>query len=155
MIGAKVDRSALQVILALCQRVNRLHDLRLLWPPTPAISHTWNSLLRGNLQEVLSCILALWGTSARGDAEFWRGSAHTIIHAVLGAMKRIDRLVTFNDLYLALTSADALLWLEQQVPPGTEEASALTAFLSNYRTQQGRLNLDHLFQAGTFRRGRC
>ncbi|MBI4562655.1 MAG: type IV secretion system DNA-binding domain-containing protein [Candidatus Rokubacteria bacterium] len=144
MIDAKVDRSALQTILDLCRQVNRLGDLRMVWPPDPSISHTWNPLLRGNLQEVLSRVMALWGTSARGEAEFWRGSAHTVLHAVLGAMKRINPQVTFNDLYLAVTTADALLWLEQQVPPGTEEASALTAFLSNYRTQQGRLNLDHL-----------
>ena len=144
MIDAKVDRAALQTILDLCRQVNRLGDLRLLWPPDPTCSHTWNPLLRGNLQEVLSRVMALWGTSANGDAEFWRGSAHTVLHAVLGAMKRINPQVTFTDLYLALTTADALLWLEQAVPPGTEEAAALTAFLSNYRTQQGRLNLDHL-----------
>ncbi|MGD0265306.1 MAG: type IV secretion system DNA-binding domain-containing protein [Candidatus Methylomirabilota bacterium] len=144
MIDAKVDRAALQTILDLCREVNRLGDLRLVWPPDPTLSHTWNPLLRGNLQEVLSRVMALWGTSAQGEAEFWRGSAHTVLHAVLGAMKRINPQVTFTDLYLALTTADALLWLEQEVPPGTEEASALTAFLSNYRTQQGRLNLDHL-----------
>jgi energy-coupling factor transporter ATP-binding protein EcfA2 len=144
MIDAKVDRSALHSILDLCRQTNRLADLRLIWPPDPTVSHTWNPLLRGNLQEVLSRVMALWGTNARGEAEFWRGQAHTVIHAVLGAMKRINPLVTFNDLYLALTTAEALLWLEHQVPKNTEEASALAAFLSNYRTQQGRLNLDHL-----------
>lgn len=144
MIDAKVDRSALQTIVALCREADRLEDLRVLWPPSPRISHSWNPLLRGSIQEVLSRVMALWGTGAKGEAEFWRGSAHTVLHAVLGAMIRINPRVTFNDLYLALTSADALLWLERTVPPGTEEASALTAFLSNFRNQQGRLNVDHL-----------
>ena len=144
MIDAKVDRSALDAVLAICRQANRLHDLRAIWPPNPAVSHTWNPLLRGNLEEILGRVMALWGADTRGEADFWKGSAHTIISAVLGAMRRVNPAVTFNDLYLALTTSDVLLWLEAQTPPGTEESDALAAFLSNYRGQHGRLNLDQL-----------
>lgn len=144
MIDAKVDRSALDAVLAICRQANRLHDLRVIWPPDPSVSHSWNPLLRGSLEEILGRVMALWGVDTRGEADFWKGSAHTIISAVLGAMRRVNPAITFNDLYLALTTSDVLLWLEGQMPPGTEEAAALAAFLSNYRTQQGRLNVDQL-----------
>jgi intracellular multiplication protein IcmO len=144
MLDAKVDRSALNAVLAICERTNRLHDLKLIWPPDPAVSHTWNPLLRGSLEEVMARIMALWGTDLRGEAEFWRGSAHNIISVVLMAMRRINPAITFTDLYLALTSVEILLWLETQVPAGTDEADALSAFLSNYRTHQGKLNIEHL-----------
>ncbi|MFA5028918.1 MAG: type IV secretion system DNA-binding domain-containing protein, partial [Candidatus Methylomirabilota bacterium] len=47
MIDAKVDKQSLQTVLALCRQADRLEDLRVLWPPNPTISHTWNPLLRG------------------------------------------------------------------------------------------------------------
>ncbi len=144
MLDAKVDRSALNAVLAICERTNRLHDLKVIWPPDPSRSDTWNPLLRGDLEEVMSRVMALWGTDLRGEAEFWRGSAHNIISVVLGAIRRMNPWPTFTDLYVALTTADALLWLEEQVPQGTEEADALTSFLSNYRTPHGRLNIDQL-----------
>jgi len=144
MIDAKVDRSALDAVLSICHQANRLHDLRVIWPPDPSISHSWNPLLRGETEEILGRVMALWGADAKGEADFWKGSASTIISVVLRAMRRLNPAVTFNDLYLALTTADVLLWLEGQMPPGTEEAAALTAFLGNYRTQQGRLNVDQL-----------
>lgn len=144
MIDAKVDRSALDAVLSICRQANRLHDLRVIWPPDPSVSHSWNPLLRGETEEILGRVMALWGADAKGEADFWKGSASTIISVVLRAMRRLNPAVTFNDLYLALTTADVLLWLEGQMPPGTEEAAALTAFLGNYRTQQGRLNVDQL-----------
>lgn len=144
MIDAKVDRSALDAVLSICHQANRLHDLRVIWPPDPSVSHSWNPLLRGETEEILGRVMALWGADAKGEADFWKGSASTIISVVLRAMRRLNPAVTFNDLYLALTTADVLLWLEGQMPPGTEEAAALTAFLGNYRTQQGRLNVDQL-----------
>ena len=145
MIDAKVDKESLQAVLALCRHADRLEDLRVLWPPDPTISHTWNPLLRGRLQEILSRVMALWGTSAgKGEADFWRGQANTALHAILGAMIRINPLITFNDLYQALTSANALLWLERTCPPGTEEHSALTSFLTNYRNQKGHLDIERM-----------
>ena len=144
MIDAKVDRSALQSVLSICRHVNRLHDLRLIWPPDPAISDTWNPLLRGSLEEVLSRVMALWELDRRGEAEFFRAAAQDIIRAVLGALKRLNPYVTMNDLYVALNTADLLLWLEGQVPPGTEEGAILTAFLANYRKGQAQLDIDRL-----------
>ena len=145
MIDAKVDKESLQTVLALCRQADRREDLRVLWPPDPAISHTWNPLLRGRLQEVLSRVMALWGASAgKGEADFWRGQANTALHAILGAMIRINPLITFNDVYQALTSANALLWLERTCPPGTEEHSALTSFLTNYRNQKGHLDIERM-----------
>lgn len=145
MIDAKVDKASLQTVLALCRQADRLEDLRVLWPPNPTVSHTWNPLLRGRLQEILSRVMALWGASAgKGEADFWRGQANTALHAILGAMIRINPLITFNDLYQALTSANALLWLERTCPPGTEEHSALTSFLANYRNQKGHLDIERM-----------
>jgi len=144
MIDAKVDSEALASILQLCRAADRLEDLRILWPPNPRVSHTWNPLIRGKLQEVLTRVMALWGTSTRGEADFWRGQANTALHAVLGAMRKISDLVTFNDLYIALTSSDALLWLERTVAQNSEEHSALLAFLANYRNQRGQLDIERM-----------
>ena len=144
MIDAKVDREALASIIQLCRAADRLEDLRILWPPNPKVSHTWNPLMRGKLQEVLTRVMALWGTSTRGEADFWRGQATTALHAVLGAMRKISELVTFNDLYIALTSSDALLWLERAVEKNSEEHSALLAFLANYRNQRGALDIERM-----------
>lgn len=144
MIDAKVDRGALLSILALCKAADRVDDLRILWPPNAAVSHTWNPLMRGKLPEVLSRVMALWGTGLRGEADFWRGQAHTALHAVLGAMKNINKHVTFNDLYIALTSAEALLWLERNCSAATEAHSALASFLANFRNAKGQLNVDYM-----------
>jgi type IV secretory pathway TraG/TraD family ATPase VirD4 len=144
MIDAKVDRAALLTILSLCKAADRLEDLRILWPPDNQISHTWNPLLRGKLPEVLSRVMALWGTTKGGEGDFWRGSAHTAIHAVLGAMKQCNKLITFNDLYIALTSAEALLYLERNCSSNTEAHSALTSFLTNFRNAKGQLNVDYM-----------
>lgn len=144
MIDAKVDRSALDTVVALCRAANRLHDLRIVWPPDPGVSDTWNPLLRGGQEEILARIMALWGPTGGGERDFWKGTAHTIIASVLGAMRRINPLLTFTDLYLALTTTDVLLWLEAMTPGGTEEAAAITAFLSNYRGAGGKVNIDQL-----------
>jgi intracellular multiplication protein IcmO len=145
MIDAKVDKASLQTVLALCREADRMEDLRVLWPPEPNISHTWNPLLRGRLQEILSRVMALWGaTGGKGEGDFWRGQANTALHAILGAMIRIEPLITFNDLYVALTSATALLWLERTCPAGTEEHSALATFLANYRNQKGQLDIERM-----------
>ncbi len=144
MIDAKVDSEALGSILQLCRAADRLEDLRILWPPNPKVSHTWNPLMRGKLQEVLTRVMALWGTNTRGEADFWRGQANTALHAVLGAMRKISKLVTFTDLYIALNSSDALLWLERTVPQGSEEHSALLTFLANYRNQRGQLDIERM-----------
>jgi len=144
MIDAKVDSEALGSIIRLCRAADCLEDLRILWPPNPKVSHTWNPLMRGKLQEVLTRVMALWGTSTRGEADFWRGQANTALHAVLGAMRKISDLVTFTDLYIALNSSDALLWLERTVPQDSEEHSALLAFLANYRNQRGQLDIERM-----------
>lgn len=144
MIDAKVDRSALDTVVALCRAANRLHDLHIVWPPDPGVSDTWNPLLRGGQEEILARVMALWGPTAGGERDFWKGTAHTIIASVLGAMRRINPLITFTDLYLALTTTDVLLWLEAMTPAGTEEAAAITAFLSNYRMSGGKVNIDQL-----------
>lgn len=151
MIDAKVDRSARQAVQSLCHHANRLHDLKVLWPTDPTCSDTWNPLLRRRtglhsetLEEVISRVMALWPTDKRGDSEFFRGAAQDMIRAVLGAMQRVNPYVTFNDLYLAITTPPVLEWLNAQMTPGTEEGAALMAFLSNYQNQQGRLNVDHL-----------
>jgi energy-coupling factor transporter ATP-binding protein EcfA2 len=144
MIDAKVDSEALASIRRLCRAADRLEDLRILWPPNPKASHRWNPLIRGKLQEVLTRVMALWGTTTRGEADFWRGQASTALHAVLGAMRKINPRVTFNDLYIALTSSDALLWLERTVEPSSEEHSALLAFLANYRNQRGQLDIERM-----------
>lgn len=111
-IDLKADTDTVSQIVGLCERHNRLEDLKLFDCSRPELSSPYNVLLRGNPTEIKDTLVG----SFAWESEYYKNAAQSFLLSVIRALvwMRDNQSVSFTlgDLYEATLSADALVALQ-------------------------------------------
>ncbi|MFZ2619946.1 MAG: type IV secretory system conjugative DNA transfer family protein [Alphaproteobacteria bacterium] len=116
-IDGKNSKEAIMEFLNLARIHDRWQDVRIINIDSPALSNTYNPLLRGDADELTARIMGLVPESG-GDA-FFRSQAQTGLRSIAGVMREMGLPINFQDLMVTMRSESALRWLVQNGPQGT------------------------------------
>ncbi len=98
-VDAKLDYRTLDHLRNLCRVLGRDDDLRVLNVDDPAQSHTWNPMLRGDADEIVSRFILTYG-AVTGDADHWVNMQLSALQAIVGALVALGNPFTLRDLYI-------------------------------------------------------
>jgi intracellular multiplication protein IcmO len=134
MIDGKLDPDNLDLLRDMAASAGRLDDLLVISPGDPANSNSYNPILFGDPDEVASrCMSLIPATESDAGADHYRQSANTALTTLFNAIQACGLAYSFADLYVLLTNAEAMNWLEKRVPYGSEAQKQLSLFIHNYK----------------------
>jgi intracellular multiplication protein IcmO len=136
-IDGKMNKDDLANVHRFCAWAGREHDLVVINPGDPGLSNTYNPILTGSPDEVVSRILGLIpSTETDAGADHYKQAANQGLSTLLYALRRIGCAYNFMDLTILLISPAAMEHLVNRCPPGDEKIS-LQLFLSQFRGKEG------------------
>lgn len=150
-IDGKNSKEAILEFLNLARQHNRWHDVRIINVSDSSCSNTYNPLLRGDSDELVSRIMMLLDAS-RGDP-FFRGQASRGLRAICGVLKVMDLPFNFGDMNVLMGNEGALRWVLRNAPQDAKEYHDFKIFMdqmmeTDRRTGQPILNekkMQHTF----------
>lgn len=117
---AKGDQELVRQIYTMAKDAGREHDFMLLDTQHPELSHTYNPLLRGSSDEVISIAMRLRPPSKKGGGseEFFQGMMRNAIAAAVVALKAQEPFKPFNfaDLAVLFGEPDRFIDLYKMIP---------------------------------------
>ena len=136
-IDGKMDSDNLEMLHKMCAWCGREHDLLVVNPGNPSMSNTYNPILYGSPDEVVSRILSLIpSTETDPGADHYKQAANQGLSTILYALRRAGFAYNFIDLVILLISPKAMEYLVNRTPPSDEKTS-LQLFLSQFRGKDG------------------
>lgn len=133
-IDGKLDPDNVQSLRDMCAFAGREDDLLVISPGEPEASNTYNPILYGDADEVASrCISLIPATESDAGADHYRQSAMQALTTLFNAIQACGLAYSFADLYILLTNANAMSWLVNRVPYGSEAHKQLELFIHNYK----------------------
>lgn len=144
-IDGKLDPDNANMLREMCAWAGREDDLLIINPGDPGESNSYNPILFGDADEVASrCISLIPSAENNPGADYYRQEANQGITTLVNAIQACGLAYNFADLTVLLSNAEALTWLEQRVPYGTEAQQQLSLFLHKFKMPQkdGRVAID-------------
>jgi intracellular multiplication protein IcmO len=136
-IDGKFDDARFEKIRQLCSDLNREQDFLVINPDDPDNSNTYNPILFGGPDEVVSRILALIPSIENSPgADHYKQEANQGLSTLISALQKVGLSYNMIDLSVLLLSSVALTELEQKLAskaPGSEELSNYALFLDKFR----------------------
>lgn len=141
-VDGKIDSDNLEKLWQMAAWAGRENDLEVINPGNPELSNTYNPILFGDPDEVASRIMGLIpSTESNAGSDHYKQSGNQAITTIVSALKAAGIAYTFMDLTIMLMSPKAMDNLLKAVPPNSHEANELKVFLSQYRTNDGQINM--------------
>lgn len=144
-IDGKLDPDNANMLREMCAWAGREDDLLIINPGDPDESNSYNPILFGDADEVASrCISLIPSAENNPGADYYRQEANQGVTTLVNAIQACGLSYNFADLTVLLSNAEALTWLEQRVPYGTEAQQQLSLFLHKFKMPQkdGRVAID-------------
>lgn len=136
-IDGKMDSDNLEMLHRICVWCGRGHDLLVINPGDPSMSNTYNPILYGSPDEVVSRILSLIpSTESDPGADHYRQAANQGLSTILYALRRAGFAYNFIDLVILLINPKAMEYLVNRTPP-SDERTSLQLFLAQFRGKDG------------------
>jgi len=136
-IDGKLDPANLIMLRAMCAWAGRLDDLLVISPGEPDASNTYNPILYGDPDEVSArCLSLIPSTANNPGADYYRQEANQGVATLVNAIQACGLAYNFADVTVLLSNAEALEWLEQRVPYGTDAQAQLSLFLHKFKIPQ-------------------
>lgn len=133
-IDGKLDPDNITMLRQACMWAGRPDDLLIINPGDPSNSHEYNPILSGDPDEVASrCISLIPATESDAGADHYRQSAMQALTTLFNAVQSCGLAYSFADMFVLLTNAQAMSWLEQRVPYGSDAQKQLSLFIHNYK----------------------
>lgn len=133
-IDGKLDPGNAAMLRAMCAWAGRQDDLLIVSPGEPHASNTYNPILFGDADEVASrCLSLIPASEDNAGADHYRQSANQALTTLFNAIQSCGLAYNFADMNVLLMNAEAMHWLEQRVPYGTEAQKQLSLFIHNYK----------------------
>jgi len=120
-IDGKNNKDAIREFLTLAKQHHRWHDVRIINIDDATLSNSYNPLMRGDAEELITRIMLLIGSGGGGNASFFRSQASKGIGAIAGLVKRMGVPFSFADLSVLMGSEGALRYLLREAPKDTRE----------------------------------
>lgn len=167
-IDGKVDASNVRKLDAMCAYAGRRDDLRIINPGDPSFSNTYNSILKGDPDEVASRVLSLIpSTESNAGADYYKQKSNQGMTTLVGAIQSAKMAYSFSDIAILLQNERALQYLSTLLPISTDAGRELALFIDSLKTvdRQGQRVIDikkindlfgglggrmHMFGSGNF-----
>ena len=167
-IDGKVDASNVRKLDAMCAYAGRRDDLRIINPGDPSFSNTYNSILKGDPDEVASRVLSLIpSTESNAGADYYKQKSNQGMTTLVGAIQSAKMAYSFIDIAILLQNERALQYLSTLLPISTDAGRELALFIDSLKTvdRQGQRVIDikkindlfgglggrmHMFGSGNF-----
>lgn len=148
-IDAKLDYETLKNLVTACTRVGRLDDLKVVNIDDPSLSHSYNPLLQGDVDEIASrAMLVFPDASTNPTAEHFREMHLYSLTAVIAAIKECKLAFNFMDLSIIFSNPVALEYLHNITPPSPAKRN-LALFIEQLRDSKGNIRLHDLRWLGS------
>lgn len=142
-IDGKNNEDAISEFLTLARQHDRWHDVRIINIDNAALSNTYNPLLRGDVEQLVSRIMLLVPDS--GKDSFFRSQAVKSLRAIIGLIRAMDLPFCFEDLNQIMSSETALRWLVHNAPKDTRAYADFMMFIDQISSRDfrtGQKNID-------------
>lgn len=134
-IDGKLDPDNVASLRAMCAWAGRQEDLLIISPGEPDASNSYNPILAGDPDEVSArCLSLIPSTESNPGADFYRQEANQGVATLVNAIQACGLAYNFADMTVLLSNAEALSWLEQRVPYGTDAQQQLSLFVHKFKT---------------------
>jgi hypothetical protein len=137
-IDGKNSEEAISQFLSLARQHDRWQDVRIINIDNAKLSNTYNPLLRGDSEALVTRVMQLIGGG--GDA-FFRSQAGNAMRAIMGILAQMKVPFNFNDLLLIISDESALRYIMQQAPKEAREYIDLRMFVEQISTTDNRTGI--------------
>jgi len=135
-IDGKLDGDTLVKMKRLCYAAGRIDDLLVINPDEPEMSHTYNPLLEGDVESVVSRIMSTYSTSGAvsGTSDHFMSMNKAGLTYVIGAIQSLGLAYTFEDLAIIMSSPTAMEELWKMMPRGQAKTD-LSGYMEGMMTR--------------------